>query len=127
MKKIPLADAEWRVMRLLWERSPLSCRQIEDQLKNETGWTRHTLFSFLKRMVERGVIRTDNTVHPKLYFPILDQKKAVREETRAFADKLFGGDLRLLVSNIVAHEELDDSELNAMFEDLKKAKEARGK
>jgi len=127
MKKIPLADAEWRVMRLLWEQFPLSCRQMEDRLKDETGWTRHTLFSFLKRMTERGVIRADNSVQPRLYFPLLDQKAAVQEETRAFVDKLFGGDLSLLVSNVVMQEELDDSELDLMFEALRKAKEARGK
>ena len=31
-KKAALFDAEWKIMRLLWEQSPLSCRQIEGSL-----------------------------------------------------------------------------------------------
>lgn len=127
MKKVSLADAEWRVMRLLWEGAPLSCRQMEDRLKEETGWSRHTLFSFLKRMVERGVIRVDDSVHPKLYYPVLDQKEAVRDETRAFSEKLFGGDFGLLVSSIVERQYLDDDEIDTLLNALNKAKEARGK
>ena len=87
-KKIKLAETEWKIMLLLWKQSPLSCRQIEDRLKEETGWTRHTIISFLKRMIAKEAVRMEESSPVRLYYPLLDREEAVLDETRSFIAKL---------------------------------------
>ena len=118
-KKAKLTDTEWKIMMLLWEESPLTCRQIEDSLKEETGWTRHTIISFLKRMIEKGYIYMEERSPAKLYYPLLDKNDTVLQETRSFAEKIFNGKLGLLVSSLAESEDITEDEINSMIESLK--------
>jgi BlaI family penicillinase repressor len=124
-KKAVLSDAEWRIMRLLWERSPLSCRQIETALKEETGWTRHDIFSFVKRMEAKGALRREEA-SPQLYYPLLGHDEAVAGETRSFVGKLWDGNLGLMVSTMIKNEQLDEAEIDELLRALQEAKKARG-
>ena len=120
-KKAALSDAEWKIMRLLWERAPLSCREIEDALKEETGWTRHDIFSFLKRMEAKGALRKEDA-NPQLYYPLLDYDEAVTGETRSFVGKLWNGNLGLMVSTMIKNEQLDEEEIDELLKALQAAK-----
>lgn len=124
-KKLALSDAEWKIMSLLWERSPLSCRQIEDALKEKTGWTRHDIFSFLKRMEAKGVLQKEDA-SPQLYYPLLDYDEAVTGETRSFVGKLWKGSLGLMVSTMIKNEQLDEEEIDELMKALQKAKKLKG-
>jgi len=119
--KVALSDSEWKIMRLLWDRSPLSCRQIENALKKETGWTRHDIFSFLKRMEAKGVLRREDA-SPQLYYPLLDYREAVTEETRSFVGKIWGGNIGLMVSAMIKNEQLDEEEINELMKEVQEAK-----
>ncbi len=56
-----LTDAEWKVMTVLWERSPRTMMEITNALKKETGWTKYTVMSFLKRMEEKGALHFEES------------------------------------------------------------------
>jgi len=118
-KNVKLTDTEWKIMMLLWERSPLTCRQIEDSLKEETGWTRHTIISFLKRMMAKGYIYMEEGNPAKLYYPLLDKNDTVLQETRSFVEKIFNGKLGLLVSSLAESEDITEDEINSMINFLK--------
>ncbi len=125
-KRVTLSDSEWKIMKLLWKYSPLSCRQIEDALKEGTGWTRHDIFSFLKRMERKGAIRRED-ITPQLYYPLLDYNEALSGETRSFVGKLWDGNLGLMVSTIIKNEQLSGEEINEMMKALQEAKEQGGR
>lgn len=118
-KKAKLTDTEWKIMMLLWEESPLTCRQMEDDLKEETGWTRHTIISFLKRMMEKGYIRMEEASPARLYYPLLNKNETVIHETRSFAKKIFDGKIGLLVSSLAESEDITKDEINSMIKSLK--------
>lgn len=120
-EKAKLTDTEWIIMMLLWEKSPLTCRQIEDDLKEETGWSRHTIISFLKRMQKKNYIRMEEANPARLYYPLLDKNETVLQETRSFAKKIFDGKMGLLVSSLVDSEDITKDEINSMLQSLKKA------
>lgn len=118
-KKVKLTDTEWKIMILLWETSPLTVRQMEDALKDETGWTRHTIISFLKRMIGKGYIHMEEGSPARLYYPILDKNETVLQETRSFAEKIFNGKIGLLVSSLAESEDITEEEINSMIKSLK--------
>lgn len=120
-KKVKLTDTEWKIMMLLWEKSPLTCRQIEDALKEETGWTRHTIISFLKRMIEKGYIQMEEGSPARLYYSLLNKNETVLQETRSFAKKIFDGKIGLLVSSLAESEDITKEEIDSMIKSLKQA------
>ncbi len=120
-KKAKLTDTEWKIMMLLWKKSPLTVRQIEDMLKEETGWTRHSIISFLKRMMKKNYVRMEETKPARLYYPLLDKNETMLQETRLFAKKIFAGKMGLLVSSLADSEDITKDEINSMLQSLEQA------
>lgn len=120
-KKTKLTDSEWKIMILLWDKSPLTCRQIEDALKDETGWSRHTIISFLKRMMKKNCVRMEEATPARLYYPLLNKNETILKATRSFAKKIFDGKMGLLVSSLADSEDITKDEINSMLESLQQA------
>ena len=79
-----LTDAEWKVMTVLWERSPRTMMEITNALKKETGWTKYTVMSFLKRMEEKGALHFEEGEKAKLYYPDWKQEEVSITRNRRF-------------------------------------------
>jgi len=125
-EKAKLNDTEWKIMMLLWKECPLTCRQIEDALKEDTGWSRHTIISFLKRMMEKDYIAMEDASPARLYYPLLDKDKTVLQEARSFAKKIFDGKMGLLVSSLADSEDITKDEISCMLQSLKQALMEKG-
>lgn len=125
-EKVKLTDTEWKIMMLLWKEQPLTCRQMEDALKDDTGWSRHTIISFLKRMIEKKYIYMEEANPARLYYPLIDKDATVLQEARSFAKKLFNGKMGLLVSSLADSEDITAEEINSMLQSLQKALKEKG-
>ncbi len=115
-----LTDSEWKIMLALWEDAPRTLRQLIDAVYTDTGWSKHTVISFLKRMEQKGSVRVDEAGPTKLYYPAIDKETVVTEETNWMIDKLYGGNSQLLVSNMV--DKLEDEDIEEMIAILQKAR-----
>ena len=52
MGKMVLSDGEWRIMNLLWAKSPRRVPELTEALAAETGWSRATVNMMLTRLEE---------------------------------------------------------------------------
>ncbi len=121
--KIKLSEAEWKVMNLLWEKSPKTMMQITNLLKETTGWTKHTVMTFLKRMEEKGAIHYEEGERAKLYYPDIKKEEAALQETEEFLHKVFNGRMGLMLNTMVEKKVLSKSEIDELYDILKKAEE----
>jgi BlaI family penicillinase repressor len=126
--KQDLSPNEWKLMQLLWEESPLTIAQMTERMLEETGWTKYTVISFLTRMEEKGAIRHKEGGKSKLFYPIWKKNEAVQTEVRHFLDRVFGGNVGLLVNSMAEADALTQEDLDEMQAILDKArKEAQEK
>ena len=65
---IKISDAEWKIMNVLWEEQPRTMMQITKELQEETGWTKHTVMTYLKRMESKKIIHYVEGEKAKLYY-----------------------------------------------------------
>lgn len=121
--KIKLSEAEWKVMKLLWEESPKTMMQITNLLKETTGWTKHTVMTFLKRMEEKKAIHYEEGGRAKLYYPDIKKEEVVLQETEVFLHKVFDGRMGLMLNTMVEKKVLSKSEIDELYDILKKAEE----
>lgn len=122
-KIVKLSEAEWKVMSLLWEASPQTMMQLTKQLKETTGWTKHTVMTFLKRMEEKGAVRYEEGGRAKLYYPKIARKEAVLQETEEFLEKVFEGRMGLMLNTMVEQQALSREEISELYEILRQAEE----
>ena len=111
MKKVNLSDAEWKIMNLLWEEAPRTMMQITNALKEETGWTKHTVMSFLKRMEEKEALHYEDGEKARLYYPDLMREEAALLETEDFLDRVFQGRRWMMLNTMVQQRALSREEV----------------
>lgn len=109
-----LSENEWYIMQVLWDKSPSSLREICDALKESKGWTKHAISSFLKRMLEKGAIAVDESGKVKKYIALWSKEETILEETHSIMERVFKGDLLLLVSNAVKEQKLTKEEIEEL-------------
>ena len=105
MKRL-LTEAEAKILTVLWERPGQTMMEITRALEQETGWSKHTVTTLLKRMMDKGTVRLDDSGPVRRYSPAIGQETVTQLETRALLDRLFGGDAARLVRSL-----LDDGAL----------------
>lgn len=116
-----LSENEWYIMQVLWEKSPATLREICDALKESKGWTKHAVSSFLKRMLEKGAIAVNESGKFKGYSAVWSREETILEETHSILDRVYRGDLLLMVSNAVKEQKLSKQEieeLKAMLDNM---------
>ncbi len=116
--KSKLTDAEWKVMTVLWEHAPRTMMEITNALKEETGWTKYTVMSFLKRMEEKGALHFEEGRRAKLYFPDWKREEAAVQETEDFLKKVFHGKIGLMLNAMVQQKALSRQEIEELYEIL---------
>lgn len=120
---VKLSEAEWKVMSLLWEEAPQTMMQITNHFKKTTGWTKHTVMTFLRRMEEKGAVRYEEGERAKLYYPRVERTEAVMQETEEFLEKVFDGRMGLMLNTMVEQEALSREEIAELHEILRRAEE----
>lgn len=120
---IKLSEAEWKVMSLLWQESPQTMMQLTNHFKETTGWTKHTVMTFLRRMEEKKAVHHEDGGRAKLYYPDISQEEAVMQETEDFLEKVFGGRMGLMLNTMVEKKALSREEIAELHEILRRAEE----
>ena len=91
-KASKISTAEWEVMDVLWNRSPLSAGEVSDHLTRVRDWSPKTVQTLLARLVKKGCLSYEDQGNRYLYSPAVSREESVREESRSFVDRVFGGD-----------------------------------
>jgi BlaI family penicillinase repressor len=91
MKKTPrISEAEWEVMRVLWNTSPMTANDIVEELTGKTPWKRETIRTLINRLVQKKAIGFEKKGRQYDYFPLVTEAQCIKTETQSFL-KRFGG------------------------------------
>ena len=127
MKQISLSDGEWKLMNLLWEDSPRTIAQLVTALKDDTGWTKGTIFIMLSRMAEKGAVGFDTGGRSKLYYPAIKKEDAAAYETESFLSRVYEGSVGLMVASMAGQNALSQEDIDELYAILREAEREAGK
>lgn len=122
-KRLSLSDGEWKLMNLLWEKSPRTIAELVNALAGDTGWSKSTVFIMLGRMEEKGAVRVESGGRSKLYYAAVPRSRLAAGETRSFLDKVYGGSLQLMISSMAGQKALRRDDIEELYEILRKAEQ----
>jgi BlaI family penicillinase repressor len=115
MNKSPnISDAEWQVMKVLWEKSPLTSTEIINSLKGSTAWSPKTIHTLISRLVKKGVVGVNKDSSFNKYFPLVTEEECRRVETKSFIQKVYDGSLHLLIKSFIENEKLTSEEIDEL-------------
>ncbi|MBQ4062344.1 MAG: BlaI/MecI/CopY family transcriptional regulator [Christensenellaceae bacterium] len=120
-KKTNLSDGEWKLMKLLWKKSPRTVANMVDELKDDTAWTKGTVFMMLTRMTDKGIVHFDDSGRSKQYYPSIEKEDAVLFETDSFLNKVYDGSVGMMVASMVGGKKLSKDDINELYSILERA------
>lgn len=120
---INLSDGEWKLMHLLWEDAPRTVAQLVSALRDDTAWTKGTIFMMLSRMKDKGAVRFEAGGRSKLFYPTLKKEDAASYETNNFLSKVFQGSVGLMLASMAGQKALNKEEIDELYAILRKAEE----
>lgn len=126
MKKVPqISDTEWKVMKVIWEKSPVTANQVIDRLDGITDWSDRTIRTLLNRLIKKEAISFEKYGREYLYYPIVTEDECIREENRTFLERVYGGALNLMFTKFLEDEALNEDEIEELKQILNSKKNSR--
>jgi len=106
--------AEWKVLTVVWERGPLAAREVVAALQDETGWSASTVKTLLRRLVEKGHLRTRPVGSSFLYSSVGSPLRTLRRSAEALIERAADGAVGPLLAHLVRRSRLSERDLEEL-------------
>ena len=117
MKALPqISEAEFQVMKIVWEHAPVSTNQVTEYLARTTKWSPKTIQTMLKRLVQKKALTYDKEGRVFIYTPLIGQEDYVNQESRHFLQRFYNGNLVSMMTAFLDMEELSQQEVDELKE-----------
>jgi BlaI family penicillinase repressor len=121
---IELTEAEWAIIKAVWENEPCAAPTIQEKLHKQTEWAYSTVRTLMDRMVTKGLLTAEKIRNLTLYRSAVSRQQAQRGELRYALKNAFNGALSPMVQCLLETSDLSAAEL-AELETLIKAKKKK--
>lgn len=109
--QVHLTASEWNVLECLWRHSPQTVMELVAELKCRVGWAKSTTITTLRRMEEKGLVRSETIGKAKHYTSLVAREEAEIEETHTFLDRVYRGSVGLMVSTMARRQALTQEDI----------------
>ena len=119
MRRTPrISEAEWEVMKVLWENSPLTANEIVETLSKRTRWQRETIRTLINRLVQKKAVGFEKQGRQHHYHPIVAEADCVKAETRSLLKRLRVGAVEPMLAALVEEQPLSEEQIARLKEIL---------
>ena len=109
-----ISEAEWDVMKVVWDQPGQTANEIGDALSGKRDWSPRTVKTLISRLVKKGALRFEADGPRYHYYPDIAREEAVREEAKSFAARVFDGMSLPMLSHFVKSSRLSESEIASL-------------
>lgn len=85
-----ISDAEWRVMRVVWEKEPVTAKEVVEGLVGKQAWKPKTIHTLLRRLVDKEALGFERNGREYVFRSLIDRGSAELAQSRSFISRIFG-------------------------------------
>lgn len=111
---VELTEAEWSIIKAVWENEPCTAPAIQEKLSKLTGWTYSTVRTLMDRMVAKGALKAHKEGKLTIYHSAVTRVQAQRGELFYALKHAFNGALTPMVQCLLESNDLDADELQKL-------------
>lgn len=112
--KQDISQSELIIMKLLWQESPLSAQQINEQVQtqyHEKQWRKATVKTLINRLLKKGYIDFKQQGRRYLYHPSIKKDDYLDVQNDRFLNDLYDGHLSHMLVAFTQHEQLSKADI----------------
>ena len=121
---VELTEAEWAVMRAVWQHQPCAAGTVQEALASSKGWAYSTVKTTMDRMARKGLLRIQKIRNLQLFSTTVDEVEAKRGEFYRMLKRAFDGALAPMMQFLVEHEGLSAEEARQLREIARRTTQA---
>src|SRR5688572_24295594 len=114
MKPPVITEAEWKIMRLLWRKSPQGAYDLIQQLAPAEQWHPNTIKTMLARLHRKKAVAVKKYKNLFLYEPLISEEDCILAESQSFLDRLFDGSVKPLLVHFARQQKLTKRDLDEL-------------
>ena len=124
-KPLPaISDAEWEVMKVVWDEHPIAANDVVGRLAGRRDWSPRTIKTMLSRLVRKGALTFQAEGKRYLYAPAVSRGACVRAESRSFLHRVFEGAAGPMLVHFVRDAKLTADDIETLRATLDEKREA---
>lgn len=108
MGDMKLGAIETRFAEIIWANAPLTTNQLIKLCAEELEWKRTTTYTVLKKLCERGLFKTENSV----VTAIISKHEFEGMQSEQFVEETFKGSLPAFLTAFNSRKKLSDAEID---------------
>ena len=94
VKSLPqISEAEFEVMKIVWEHAPISTNEITEYLVKTTTWSPKTIQTLIKRLVTKGALTYEKQSRVFVYTPLVGEAEYINQESNTFLKRFYNGNI----------------------------------
>lgn len=118
-KELPkISEAEWEVMKLVWDKAPRPVAEIVAELSAKNEWQPRTIRTLITRLVQKRALRARRQEGRRVYEPTVSLDECVRHAGRSFLERVFGGAPASMLLHFVKEADLTPEEIQKLKQAL---------
>ena len=121
-KAVELTEAEWDIMKVVWEKEPCAAGTVQESLANSKDWAYSTVKTTMDRMANKGFLKIEKIRNMQLFSSAISKVDAKRGEFRKMLKRAFDGALTPMMQFLIEHEGLSKAESAQLRKLVNKAK-----
>lgn len=127
MCKIPkISNAEWEVMKIIWNNPQITAANIIQALKNKCEWKPATVKSLINRLLNKKVIGFNKSGNEYFYFPLISENECIKLESQSFLDRVFNGSMKSMLLTFVESKEISERDIEELKSILNQSSKKKG-
>lgn len=108
MGDMKLGVIETRFAEIVWENEPLTTNQLIKLCAEELKWKRTTTYTVLKKLCDKGIFQTENSVITAL----ISKQEFEGMRSEQFVDEAFKGSLPAFLTAFNSRKKLSDADID---------------
>ncbi len=121
-----ISDAELEIMKVVWSNvgePTLFANLTEELAAKGRPWQKNTLITLLNRLINKGFLKAKKIGRRNEYTALVSETEYQTAQTKNLVDKIYEGNAKGLVSNLILGDLLADEEYEELKRLLEKGKE----
>ena len=117
-----LTEAEWAIMKVVWENEPCAAGTVQEALTKSKDWAYSTVKTTMDRMAKKGFLEITRIRNLQLFSSCISEVDAKRGELRRMLKRAFDGALTPMMQFLIEHGGLSKAESAQLRKLVSKAK-----
>ena len=101
-------QSEYRFCLILWENEPIKSTKLALLCKEKLGWSKTTVYTVIKRLSDRKIIKNENTIVTSL----VSKQQVQISEIDDLLENKFEGSLPAFIAAFAKRQKLTEKEIN---------------